>query len=91
MVEQNWFKRMLPPLLLDMKSSWDKVAQVNLSVEGVTVRMLSTLPNLQSVSTAAAGTAPHVQPLTDATGLGSQQGDHPSSSQMVRIRSVLQA
>lgn len=88
-VEQNWVKRMLPRPLLGMIASWDKVAQVKLSVEGISVHVLSTLPNLHSLSTA--GTSPRVPPVTDAPASGSQHGEHTRSSQPVRNHSVLQA
>lgn len=80
--DQNWAQKMLPRPLLVVMSSRDKVVQANLAVEGVSVYVLSTLPNLLSVNTAAPMKVPLTGPTIDDAAAGGQQGsnDHQAST-----------
>lgn len=80
--DQNWAQNMLPRPLLVVMSSRDKVVQANLSVEGVSVYVLSTLPNLLSVSTAAPMKVPLFGPTVDDAASGGHQAsnDHQVST-----------
>ena len=81
--EQGYAQRILPRPLLDIVRSRKRVAQVMLSVEGVSAYVLSSLPDLVNSGLTPAGPMSPVQPAT-GLGVSRQQEVHVSSATQVR-------